>query len=83
MKKTYNNLPILDLHGADRDYAVYATKKFIKENKILEKKEIVIVHGFGKGIIKNAVHNVLKNEKGVNYKLDSSNLGATIIRIEV
>ena len=75
-------LPSIDLHGYDRDGARVAVKDFILENKILKNKEILIIHGIGEGIVKDAVHQELsKNKNVVEYKLASSNIGCTIVKL--
>lgn len=87
MKKPYEdiftkNLPTLDLHGYDRFTAKVAVNDFLKEQSKLLNKEIVIIHGVGTGIIKTAVHEVLKNNKLVlEYKLHNYNIGMTIIKL--
>ena len=53
--------PKIDLHGYDRDSARMVTNDFINENIILGNDTIVIIHGIGQGIVKQEVHNVLKN----------------------
>ena len=47
-------------------------------------KNIVIVHGKGLGIVKNAVHEALKiNKMVVSYKVDNFNDGCTIVLIDL
>ena len=80
----YKNLPTIDLHGEDRISAVLKTKEFINDNYILKNKLIIIIHGVGKGILKNEIHRYLKNENKVkNYKLDIFNRGMTIIELNI
>ena len=75
-------LPSIDLHGYDREGARVATNDFILENKILNNKEILIIHGIGQGIVKQAVHKELaKNKDVIEYKLANSNIGCTIVKI--
>jgi len=47
-----DNLPTIDLHGFDRDYARIKVLEFINDNIILKNDIIVIVHGIGNGILK-------------------------------
>lgn len=75
--------PKIDLHGYDRDSARVATNDFIMENVILGNKTVVIVHGIGKGIVKDSVHEVLKKNKNViSYKTDNFNSGCTVIELK-
>ena len=74
------NAPHLDLHGYDRTGAVAMIKIFIDENLRIEEKQLVIVHGKGSGILKNAVHDYLKSDKRVKeYKTNNYTDGETII----
>ena len=76
--------PRIDLHGYDRDSARVATEDFVKENIILGNETIVIIHGIGSGIVKNQVHEVLKNNKDVlEYKTDNFNSGCTIVKLKI
>lgn len=77
------NLPHLDLHGYDRTGAKAMTKIFIDENKKLDNKRIVIVHGRGEGIVKKAVYEELKvNKLVISYKTNNYNDGETIIDLK-
>lgn len=76
------NLPKLDLHGYDRETARVATNDFVRENVKLRNDIIVIVHGIGEHIVKNAVHETLKKNKNVEeYKLHMFNIGCTIVKL--
>lgn len=76
--------PKIDLHGYDRDSARMGTNDFINENIILGNDTIVIIHGIGQGIVKQEVHNVLKNNKKVKeYKTDNFNSGCTIVKLDI
>jgi len=76
------NYPLIDLHGYDRESAIVLVKDFILENYKLGNRKIIIIHGKGEGILKNAVHDYLKLEKIVeNYKLNNFNLGMTIVEL--
>ena len=78
-----NNLPYLDLHGYDRQSAIIATNDFILENYLLNNKKVVIIHGIGYGIVKNAVQETLRKNKYVTgYNIDSNNVGCTIVNIK-
>ena len=65
----YNNLPTLDLHGVDRDYARILINEFIDDNYKLGNKYIAIVHGKGEGVLKKRVHELLKTNKKVEVQI--------------
>ena len=74
------NLPHLDLHGYDSSGAIAMTKIFIDEHLRIEEKRLVIVHGKGTGILKNAIHEYLKTDRRVKeYKTNNYNDGETIV----
>ena len=54
-----DNLPSVDLHGFDRESARVMTNDFVDEAYRLNYEKIVIIHGIGTGIVKNAVHEAL------------------------
>lgn len=79
----YNNLPTLDLHGTDRDYARILINEFIEDNYKINNNTVIIVHGIGSGIIRNTTQKTLKNNKKViDYKIDNFNAGQTIVYIK-
>jgi len=79
-----DNLPTIDLHGFDRDYARIKVLEFINDNIILKNDIIVIVHGIGNGILKAEVHKMLKRSKKVlDYKLFYNNNGLTIVKLRL
>ena len=79
-----DNLPSIDLHGFDRDYARVKVLEFIKDNLILKNDIICIVHGVGSGIVKEEVHKTLKTNKNVlEYKLFYNNIGCTIVKLKI
>ena len=57
--------PTLDLHGEYSFSAKYLTEEFINDNIQLKNKKICIIHGIGEGILKNTVHDILKNDSRV------------------
>ncbi len=80
----YKNLPTLDLHGEIKDIAVILVKEFIKDNYKLKNKEIIIIHGIGKQILKKAVHEELRKNSFVeDYRLDPFNIGQTIVTLKL
>ena len=78
------NLPTLDLHGYDTSSARVSTNDFINRNIIMQNNKIVIIHGKGTGLVKKAVHEVLKeNKKVIKYHTDNLNDGLTIVSLLV
>ena len=75
--------PTLDLHGEYAFSAEILTKEFLNDNIKLKNKKLCIIHGIGKGILKDAVHKVLKEDKRIkSYKIDFMNPGCTIVEIK-
>jgi len=78
-----NMLPSIDLHGYDKESARVAVNDFIIENKLLNNKEFVIIHGIGEGIIKETVQSELfKNKNVLEYKIANNNIGCTIVKLK-
>ena len=76
-------LPQLDVHGYTRDTVTTVVNDFIYENYRLGKKKVLVVHGKGEGILKNAIHKLLKRNKYVEkYYLYNMNIGCTIIELK-
>ena len=83
MMTLYSNLPSLDLHGLERDYARILINDFILDNYKLKNRKVIIVHGIGTGIIRKTTMETLKNNKYVEtYKLDNFNSGTTIVELK-
>ena len=79
-----NNLPTLVLHGETRDSSRVLIKEFINDNYTLKNPKIVIVHGVGKGIIKDEVLKCLKHNKLVeDYHLNHYNSGCTLVYLNL
>lgn len=77
-----DNLPSVDLHGFDRESARVMTNDFVDEAYRLNYEKIVIIHGIGTGIVKNAVHEALsKNKKVLKFNVDGFNIGCTVVYI--
>ncbi len=75
--------PSLDLHGEYAFSASVLTKEFIDDNIKLKNKKLCIIHGIGEGILKKAVHEVLKNDRRIkSYKVDFMNPGCTIVELK-
>ena len=82
MISLYSNLPTIDLHGIDRDYAKILINDFIRDNFIAKNYKVIIIHGNGTGIIKKTTQETLRQNKYVeNYKIDNFNSGMTIVEI--
>ena len=78
-----NNLPFVDLHGEDRVNALIRVDEFINDSIKLKNNKIVVIHGKGSNILKNAIHDYLKKDKRVlDYYLDI-NVGQTIISLNI
>ena len=79
-----DNLPTIDLHGFDRDYARVKINEFINDNRKMKNSIIVIVHGIGSGILKGETMNALKKNKYViDYRLFYNNVGMTLVKINI
>ena len=79
-----DNLPTIDLHGFDINYARIRIQEFINDNIIMKNDVIVIIHGIGNGILKAETHKILKhNKKVIDYKLFYNNTGATIVKLKI
>lgn len=73
----------LDLHGEDRIGARIKVKSFLNENYKLGNREIAIVHGIGKGILKKEVLSILRNDNRVEeYNVDMFNEGCTLVKLK-
>lgn len=74
----------LDLHGEDRIGAKIKVRSFLNDNYKLGNKEIAIVHGVGKGILKKEVLDILRHDKRVEeYNIDMFNEGCTLVKLKV
>lgn len=76
-------LPSIDLHGEDRVNALIKVDEFINDSIKLKHKKIIVIHGKGSWILKDAIHDYLKNDSRVEeYTLDI-NTGQTIISLKI
>jgi len=87
MKKLNNpfleHLPLCDLHGEIEDTVPIRLNNFIDEQIILKNNEFIVMHGVGEGIVKQATHDYLKENKQVKeYYTDPSNHGITIVKLK-
>ena len=82
-KLILSSYPSIDLHGMDREYAVFKVREFIDDCYKLKYEKLVIIHGVGTGILKDTVRSYLQKEKRVlEYKLDFMNPGCTIVSLK-
>ena len=78
-----NSMPQLDLHGEDRIGARIKVNTFLNDNYELGNKEVAIVHGVGKGILKKEVLSIVRKDKRVlEYNLDCFNEGCTLVLLK-
>lgn len=83
MLTLYSNLPSIDLHGLDRDYARILINEFINDNYKMKNYKVIIVHGNGTGIIKKTTQETLRVNKLVEeYKIDNFNTGMTVVSLK-
>ena len=79
-----NSLPSIDLHGNTRDIARVLINEFIEESYKMRYQYIRIIHGIGKGILKDTVKQTLKvNKHVIKYKINSFNVGETIVELNL
>lgn len=79
-----DNLPSIDLHGFDRDYANLKINEFIRDNKKMGNEIVVIIHGRGTGTIRRQTEATLRNNKDVmDFKLFYNNIGMTLVKIKI
>ena len=79
----FSNTPSLDLHGLDREIASILVKEFISDHYKMGILTVVIVHGKGTGVLRKAVHEVLKKDTLVEkFYLDFFNDGSTVVKIK-
>lgn len=82
MISLYSNLPTIDLHGIDRDYAKILINDFIRDNFIAKNYKVIIIHGNGTGIIKKTTQETLRKNRYVeDFKIDNFNSGMTVVNI--
>lgn len=82
-KLILSSYPSIDLHGMDREYAVFKVREFIDDCYKLKYEKLVIIHGVGAGILKDTVRSYLQKEKRVlEYKLDFMNPGCTLVTLK-
>lgn len=76
--------PSLDLHNEIEAMVESIVNTFIKDHVKMRNETVVIVHGISGGIVKRRLHEVLKDNKNVEFfKLDNWNIGQTIVKLKV
>jgi len=76
--------PRIDVHGETYDSVSLYLTQFIDDNYKLGNKYIAIIHGKGEGVLKNRIHELLKNNGKVeDFYLNNWNIGETIIVLKV
>ena len=76
----YNQYPVLDMHGFDRDYARIMIKDFILDCVSTKVEKAIIIHGIGSGVLRKTTHEVLRHNPYVSeFKIDIFNAGQTIV----
>ena len=70
----------IDLHGHTVLEAVESLEKTIDKAMLSNVKQIHIIHGFGSGKVKNAVHKYLQSLRHISsFRLSINNPGVTIV----
>lgn len=78
------NIPVIDLHGLDRNYASLVVKEFIIDCLKTKDRRISIIHGRGSGILRRSIHDDLKKNKYVDkFYLNMFNDGETIVELNL
>ena len=80
----HNGMEQIDLHGEDKIGARIKVKAFLNDNYKLGNREIAIIHGLGKGILKREILDILSHDKRVEeYNIDRFNEGCTLAKLKV
>ena len=73
----------LDLHGEDKIGAKIKIEAFLSDNYKIGNREIAVVCGVGKGILKKEALNILRRDKRVEcYNIDMFNEGCILVRLK-
>ena len=77
-----DRFPKIDLHGCDREMSRVMVNDFLDEARVMKYSKVVIIHGIGKGVVKQAVHEVLLKRKDIfRYYVVSNNIGCTVVEL--
>lgn len=80
--KAMNLSPEVDLRGMMSEEAIEKTDKFLDDAYLAGMKQLTIIHGKGTGVLRAAVHNLLKGHPHVKtYRLGSFGEGETGVTI--
>ena len=72
--------PRLDLHGEVSSMVESLVNRFIKDNYLMKKKVVCIIHGKSTNVLTKEVNKTLSKNKMVNrYYLNGWNLGETVV----
>ena len=75
----------LNIIGLTVEEAMPKVIKHLDDARVVHLKQIRIIHGFGTGALRNAVHEYLKKQKNIEYRFGGSGeggQGATIVSIK-
>ena len=73
----------IDLQGEDRIGAKIKIEAFLNDNYKLKNKEIAIICGVGKGILKKEALAILRRDKRVEeYNIDMFNEGCILVKLK-
>ena len=75
----------LNIIGLTVEEALPKVIKHLDDARVVHLKQIRIIHGFGTGALRNAVHEYLKRQKGIEYRFGGpgeGGQGATIVSIK-
>lgn len=79
-----DSLPRLDLHGFDRESARVAINDFIRDNKAMGNEVVLIIHGVGLGIIREAcIQTLNRNKDVIEFKSAYGNRGCMLAQINL
>lgn len=67
----------LNIIGLYVDEAIYEVQKYIDGCRVRRHKTVRIIHGYGSGALRKAVHNYLDKQKDLTYRLGDASEGAS------
>lgn len=83
LTKAANVRSELNLIGKKVDEALSLLDKYLDDAYLAHMGNVTIIHGFGTGALKSAVHNHLKSTKYVkSYHLEETNHGSTVVEFK-